>query len=238
VTEALGEKYGSFYRKRDPQNVYPVEFVVRAFLGNYPNLKTDRSAYPGKRVLDLGFGDGRNIPLLHDLGMSICGVEISQEICRLTADRLLRLGVDATLRVGRNSDIPFEDASFDYVLACHACYYVDPGTSFADNVREIARVLKPDGRFVFSAPIGTSYIMTGATDLGGGHMQIANDPYGVRNGSVLKKFDHESEIRDALVPAFDSFAVGSCRNDFWGINEQVWTVVCRRTEADPAPAAV
>ena len=117
---------------------------------------------------------------------------------------------------------------FDHVLACHSCYYVDEGTRFDDNVREIARVIRPGGRFVFSAPIGTSYILRGARDLGDGHMQITADPYGVRNGSVLKKFDTEDEIQRALGPRFDDFCIGSCRNDFWGIDEHVWIVVCRR----------
>jgi hypothetical protein len=93
-------------------------------------------------------------------------------------------------------------------------------------VREIARVLKPRGLFVFSAPIGTSYIMRDANDLGDGHMQIVNDPYGVRNGSILKKFDRASDIEAALSPTFRDFAIGSCQNDFWGIEEHVWIVVC------------
>jgi len=228
MNDQLSRHYGSFYRERDPANVYPVEFVVRALLGNYPRLKSDKSIYLGKYVLDLGFGDGRNMPLLHNLGMRVFGVEISQDICDLTQARMRRLGIDVTTWVGRNNSIPFDDGFFDTVLACHACYYVDPGSRFSDNVREIARVLKPGGSFLFSAPIGTSYILRGAEDLGDGHMKIANDPYGVRNGSVLKKFDQEFDIKAALSPAFERFAIGSCRNDFWGIEEHVWVVVCRK----------
>jgi SAM-dependent methyltransferase len=221
-------KYDDFYRARNPDHVYPVEFVVRAFLGNYPRHKTDKTSYPGRRVLDLGFGDGRNMPLLHNLGMQVSGVEISQEICDLTARRMKAFGIEVDLKVGRNHDIPYPDGFFDTLLACHACYYIDPGTRFGDNLREIARVLKSGGSFVFSAPIGTSYIMRGARDLGDGHMEIANDPYGVRNGYVLKNFDSEAEIRAALSPAFGDFEIGSCRNDFWGIEEHVWVVVCRK----------
>jgi SAM-dependent methyltransferase len=224
----ISDSYGAFYQTRDPEHVYPVEFVVRAFLGNYPRHKTDKTSYPGRRVLDLGFGDGRNMPLLHNLGMQVFGVEISQEICDLTERRMKALGIDVDLKVGRNHGIPHPNGIFDTVLACHACYYIDPGTRFDDNLREIARVLKLGGSFVFSAPIGTSYIMRGARDLGDGHMEIANDPYGVRNGYVLKKFDTDAEIRAVLSPTFAEFEIGSCRNDFWGIDEHVWVVVCRK----------
>jgi SAM-dependent methyltransferase len=205
-----------------------VEFVVRAFLGNYPRHKTESSKYVGKKILDLGFGDGRNMPLLHNLGFHVHGLEISQDICDLTLARMKRLSVDVSLAVGRNDSIPFDDATFDAILACHACYYVDPGKRFSDNIREIARVLVPGGSFIFSAPIGTSYIMKGATETGDGHMIIANDPYGLRNGYMMKKFDRESDIETELSPLFGEFAIGSCRNDFWGIEEHVWTVVCRR----------
>jgi SAM-dependent methyltransferase len=232
--DRLTTQYDVFYRDRDPVAVYPVEFVVRAFLGNYPRHRTSKDDYPGWRILDLGFGDGRNMPLLRNLGMRVFGVEISQRICELTEERMKRLGIEVETRVGRNNHISFESRFFDAVLACHACYYVDAGSSFSDNVKEIARVLKPNGRFVFSAPMASSYIMRGAEDLGDGHMRIANDPYGVRNGAILKKFDREQDIAGALSPLFGEFSIGSCRNDFWGIEEYVWIVTCRRTSQDEA----
>jgi SAM-dependent methyltransferase len=226
--ENITEKYGTFYTRRNPRHVYPVEFVVRAFLGNYPRHKTDPASYTGKSVLDLGFGDGRNMPLLHNLGMRVFGVEISSEICGLTEARMRALGVPIATRVGTNQAIPFDDRFFDFVLACHACYYVTPGSQFKDNVAEIARVLKPGGRFVFSVPMAASYLLQGAEDIGDGHMVVAKDPYGVRRGSILKKFDNQTEITMALASLFGDFSIGSCRNDFWGIEEHVWIVACTR----------
>jgi SAM-dependent methyltransferase len=219
--------YDAFYRKRAATKVYPVEFVVRAFLGTYPRLKTDAATLRGK-VLDLGFGDGRNVPLLSDLGLQVHGVEITQEICDRAVVRMKDLGVAFQTSVGRNASLPFADGFFDHVVACHSCYYIDAGTRFADNVGEIGRVTKSGGLFVHSLPIGSSYIFRGAVDLGDGHMRIANDPYGVRNGHVLKKFDAPDEIERALSPMFEDFRIGSCRSDWWGIEEHVWIVVCRR----------
>lgn len=231
MSDALVSKYDQFYAERASAHVYPVEFVVRAFLGTYPRLKPDRSLYPGKRILDLGFGDGRNMPLLANLGMEVHGVEISGAICEAGKARLAALGHAIETRVGRNNAIPYEARFFDHLLACHACYYVDQGSTFSDNLGEIARVLKPGGRFIFSAPRAESYIMAGAKDIGDGHMQIANDPYGVRNGYVMKQFEDETSIVRALSPLFGNIRIGSARNDWWGIDEQVWIVVCERSDS-------
>ena len=228
MSSEIATRYEEFYRRGDPDFVYPVEFVVRAFLGSYPRLQNADPRFAGSTVLDLGFGDGRNMPLLWNLGMKVHGVEISEDICARTRERMRRLGVTVENRVGRNCKLPFDGPFFDHVLACHSCYYVDPGTKFSDNLREIARVTRGGGRFVFSAPMASSYILCGAKDLGDGHMVIANDPYGLRNGSILKMFDREHDIELALSEFFEDFRIGSCRNDFWGIEEHVWTVVCRR----------
>ena len=228
----IAARYDAFYRGRDPEYVYPVEFVVRAYLGSYPRLPR-AAVIAGAFVLDLGCGDGRNMPLLFNLGMRVYGVDIAPDICARTAERMRRLGVVAETQVGRNCHIPFSDRFFDHVLACHSCYYVDPGTRFEDNVAEIARVMKPGARWVFSAPIGTSYIFRGAVDRGDGHMEVTSDPYGVRNGYVLRKFDSAAEVEGTLGRWFTDFHIGSCCNDFWGIEEHVWTVVCNRRQEEP-----
>jgi SAM-dependent methyltransferase len=225
---AMAEHYTDFYAKRNPEKVYAVEFVVRTLLGTYPRLKLDRTSYWGAKILDLGFGDGRTRPLLHDLGFEIYGVEISDEICQLTKDRMQRLGIPVQLEAGTNSHIPFGDSEFDFGLACHACYYVSPGETFVDNLREIARVLRPGARFIFSVPKTDSYILKDAVSLGNGHYQITQDPYGVRNGGIFRAFASMQEIVDELGVSFSDFALGLCENDFYGTYEKVWIGTCLR----------
>ena len=59
-------------------------------------------------------------------------------------------------------------------------------------------------------------------------MRIANDPYCVRNGYVMRKFDTAAEIEAAIAPYFADARIGMARNDWWGIDEQVWIVVCKQ----------
>jgi len=226
VAPAIKEHYVGFYAERNPEKVYPVEFVVRTLLGTYPHLKLDRSAFRGARILDLGFGDGRNMPLLHDLGFEIYGVEISDDICRLTQRRMELLGVPARLETGNNSHLPFIDEMFDFILACHACYYVSPRETFANNLQEMARVLRPAGRLIFSLAKTDTYILKDAVALGNGHYRITADPYGLRNGSVFRAFASRQEIVDELGVAFHDFALGLCENDFYGTYEKVWIGTC------------
>jgi SAM-dependent methyltransferase len=220
--QEIERDYGAFYSRKNPEKVYPVEFVVRTLLGTYPGLKIDRTTYAGSGILDLGFGDGRNMPLLNDLGFKIYGVEISDDICRLTKDRMERLGVPVTVKTGSNSHIPFDDRTFDFVLSCHACYYVSPGETFDDNLREIARVLRPGGRFIFSLVKRDSYVLNDATPLPDGHFRVTHDPYDVRNGTVLRAFASREEVAGTLGSTFDELALGLCENDFYGIYEKVW----------------
>jgi ubiquinone/menaquinone biosynthesis C-methylase UbiE len=226
TSSAIKDRYAEFYAERNPDQVYPVEFVVRTFLGTYPNLKLDRSAYRGAKILDLGFGDGRNMPLLHDLGFQVHGIEISEGICNLTSARMEKLGVNVHLKCGSNSHIPFKNEVFDFLLACHSCYYVSPNESFIDNLREIARVLKKGGRFVFSLAKTDSYILNDALPLGDGHYRISGDPYHLRNGTVFRAFASRDEIVREFQMNFADLVLGLCENDYYGLYEKVWIGTC------------
>lgn len=222
--------YAERYRSDKRQNVYPVEFVVRAFLGTYPGLDMPKNAYAGRRVLDLGFGDGRNIPFLNDLGMKVHGVETSDDIHRHVASRLQKLGVKAVLKTGSNARIPFKDKFFSFVLSCHSSYYVEKMHTFDTNLAEIARVTQTDGIWVTSLPMADTYILKGAKKLPGGHFEIQKDPYGLRKGVIFRAFDSEEEVKKALKPFFHTIQIGFCDDMYWGIRQKLWIVVCRRNK--------
>jgi SAM-dependent methyltransferase len=227
--ENVRVSYTDFHKRHNPRHVYPNEWVIRTLLGRYPKLCLDKR-YQDATILDVGFGDGRNWSLLNDLGFDIYGVEITEDIVALGRERARRLGISVRLEVGRNSSIPFPDDSFDYVLASASCYYVDAGTSFSENLKEYQRVLKPGGILLATLPEMGSSIFKGCIELADGHVRICDDPWGLRNGYIFKWFQSPQDIEETFRPYFDSFSIGLCRDDYYGIQINLFLLVCRKSK--------
>jgi ubiquinone/menaquinone biosynthesis C-methylase UbiE len=104
------------------------------------------------RVLEIGFGSGRNLPFYAKSGASeVVGLEPAAEMRALGERRLAELRRDGLelpveLLAAPAEEIPAEDASFDTVLVTYTlCTIPEPERALA----EMRRVLRPAGRLVF-----------------------------------------------------------------------------------------
>jgi SAM-dependent methyltransferase len=93
-----------------------------------------------KDVLEVGCGAGELAErMVRELGANVCAVDTSERMVALTRER----GVDT--RVADVQGLPFDDESFDCVVAAWVLYHVHDRDR---AIAECARVLRAGGRFV------------------------------------------------------------------------------------------
>jgi ubiquinone/menaquinone biosynthesis C-methylase UbiE len=101
---------------------------------------------PPGQVLDAGMGPGRLCAELERRRWTVSGVDVSEEMVATARRRLP--GASERLLVARVEELPFDDATFDAVVATGALEYSDVGRALA----ELARVLRPAGAAVVTYP--------------------------------------------------------------------------------------
>jgi SAM-dependent methyltransferase len=96
-------------------------------------------------VLEIGPGAGANLQFF-GRGVRLIGVEPNPYAHARLAAEAARRGVEAEVKLGTAERLPLPDRSVDAVIATLVlCTVRDP----AATLREVRRVLRPGGRFVF-----------------------------------------------------------------------------------------
>ncbi|MCL2723099.1 MAG: class I SAM-dependent methyltransferase [Polyangiaceae bacterium] len=130
---------------------------VYALSGRVSRDRTEealRSIAGKHRVLILGVGSGRELPLVLDAGHDAIGVDLSPAMIALCNRRSRTIPIVET---DFWSPLPFDDASFDAALALHGTLAHPPRTTaFSDLARELGRVLRPRGVLVAEVPSATA----------------------------------------------------------------------------------
>jgi SAM-dependent methyltransferase len=104
----------------------------------------------GVSILDLGCGTGNLTALLRERfpGAMLCGVDPAEKMVELAADRF-RADSGVKILAGEGTRIPMPQQHLDYVVSNLALHHVLPEQRSL-CAAEIARVLKPGGRLVYS----------------------------------------------------------------------------------------
>jgi len=121
--------------------------TARATLQTIPQLLNDAHLFPGARVLDAGCGPGYVAACAKLLGAEVEGIDFSDCMVRLAKTQF----PDIEFSLADVEDLPARDETFDMVLSNIVLFHVtDPGRAMS----EARRVLKQNGRFVFSQWLG------------------------------------------------------------------------------------
>jgi SAM-dependent methyltransferase len=112
----------------------------------------------GRRVLEIGCGGGQCGRWLVSRGAHAVGIDLSSGQLRHSRRLDGETGISLPVAQADAGRLPFPDGAFD--LACSAYGALPFVADAAAVVREVARVLRPDGRFVFSTahPVRWSFL--------------------------------------------------------------------------------
>ena len=95
------------------------------------------------RILDVGCGTGANLLMLSNYGEAE-GVDISEDALAFCRERGLQ-----KVKHGAAEELPYEDGTFDLVTALDVVEHIDDDVA---SLREMRRVLRPDGRVLLFVP--------------------------------------------------------------------------------------
>lgn len=96
----------------------------------------------GRVVLDLACGDGSDMVYYQSQGAVVCGIDASKELIQIAKRRMPA----ADIRIGFMENLPYADNSLDVVLSKYA---IQTSVDIAPIFKEVARVLKPGGIFMY-----------------------------------------------------------------------------------------
>ena len=145
---------------------------------------------PGRRTLDLGCGEGRLARDLKRRDHDVVGVDASRTMVAAARQADPELDV----RLADASELPFEDADFDLVVAFMSLQDVD---EFELAIAESARVLDARGHLCLA-------IVHPLSSAGHFEEEDANSPFVVRGSYLERSYYMDSLRRDGLEVTFAS----------------------------------
>lgn len=100
-----------------------------------------------KEILDIACGEGYGTQLLSKVAKRAIGMDISAEAIRHASSKYVNQNI--SFQVAEAHNIPLSDCSIDVVVSFETIEHHD---KHEDMIKEIIRILRPDGLLILSSP--------------------------------------------------------------------------------------
>ncbi|MDH5483242.1 MAG: class I SAM-dependent methyltransferase [Candidatus Bathyarchaeota archaeon] len=144
------DEFHSFLLRYGVRGKLPQDYLYKSSLSPIDKLFLEKIG-GGKSVLEIGSGDGHFLIACARKGNSTIGLDISEVIVRRLEAALEKERVTAGLKLGDARNLEFPDQTFDYVVSKDLIEHI-PGADLQLHLREVWRVLKPNGCYLMWTP--------------------------------------------------------------------------------------
>jgi ubiquinone/menaquinone biosynthesis C-methylase UbiE len=138
------EVWNSIYESGHSQKA-PWDVVVSFVYRNKPKEKSNTDI----NILEIGCGTASNLFFLAQQGFKVSGLDISSKAITVAKERFDAAGLSANLVTDSFETLDFPDSEFDLVIDRAALTCVGKAVQ-AEVIKEIYRILKPRGRFLYT----------------------------------------------------------------------------------------
>lgn len=147
----------------------------------------------GKAVLEYGCGTGSAAFQLAQEGARVTGIDISPVAIEKAQETAAALGLAdrITFMTMDAEHLAFDDASFDLVCGTGVLHHLQVECAY----RELARVLKPGGRAIFSEPLGHNALINLYRRLTPRYRTVDEHPLVRADFALAQRFFDDVQVR-------------------------------------------
>ena len=212
------------------KGVYPSVFALKMFLGKNPEFNLTNINFNNKNILDVGFGDGRDLSLFINLGFNVYGIEPSISVVEHTIKKFSKHSNKPKLSTGNNIRTNLKDDFFDFVYASGSIYYMpNQNNTIIDAYNEAYRITKKNGFFLGTLAKNDTHTIKNAREIKPNIFILKDEFYKQREGQIYHTYQNKTEIINHLNKAgFSNPLIFDYNVDWFGTKETLFIFVCQK----------
>lgn len=184
---------------------FPSEMILRATVSSsYFTIpfKTGKD----KKVLDIGCLFANNLVPFADRGMRLYGTEVTDESVEICKNICRLENINAEIKKGFNTSLPYSDNYFDLVLSVATIHYEESLQKVKESFQEFSRVTKKSGTCVIKtvAPHHDIFKLSSKTE---NHNFILNSYSDIRHNQIFYFFENEIDLKKLALEYFDEVEI-------------------------------
>ncbi len=204
---------------------FPTDMLLRSiFSDRYFDVKNIKTA---GSLLDIGCLYANNLMPFADRGWDLYGTEVTDESVEIAKASCDLNKINAEVRLGFNSALPFESDKFDVLLSLSTIHYEESVDDVSKALKEMSRVLRHDGCAIIQTVAPQHDIFKSSSKIGE-HLYRLNMKSDLRHGQKFTFFEHSADLIDLAKIYFSTIEVARCTETYPNKCIDMWLFKLRK----------